>query len=978
MRMVSPVARQWLLVITGFLVLTGGFAVLALHQYLLAHTLIELFGIAVAVAIFSIGWSTRKIARHSFFLVIAVVSLCTATMDCLHVLSYKGMNVFTLDVNIPTQFWIAARYLESLAYLAGAVMLARQRTVRAWPILISFSLLTTLLIASIVPLGIFPVALVAKVGLTPFKIYSEYVIAAFFCGAFAILWWQRVAMNPIVMRWLLVSLLLKTLAELMFTLYGTDVHGMYNALGHILRGDATIALYVALVYASLEMPYQTLFREVGESAQRYRMLAEATIEGIVMSNHQGIIDINPQFTKMSGYQPQELLGRSLLELVHPDDHDYVEHQKRVDAAYAYEFRLIRKDGAVVDVEALGSSATHHQGPLRITVLRDITQQKAADRQLHLLSSALESVANGVAITNADGQVLWVNPAFTRLTGYDRDEVIGGNPRILQSGLTDPRVYAEMWDTILCGAPWQGEIVNRRKDGTRYTEEMTITPVYAADGEIAYFVAVKQDVTARIAAQEALRASQAQYQQLFTEMSEGFAVHEIICDDQGTPVDYRFLEVNTAFERLTGLQAEAIVGHTVREVMPGIEPFWIDTYGHVALTGESMCFEQSAAPLARVYSVIAYRPQPGQFATIFIDITERTQMAAALLTRERLLDTVLQTLPVGLAILDREGEVVDVNARYCEIWGCQAAQSGLPPHQGWWADSKEELAPDEWAFRRALRGEVSINEMVHIQRLDGERATILQSAVPIIDGDGAVTGAVSVIQDFTAHHELQEQQRAILHMVSHDLRAPLTIINGHAGLLCEHAEEMNDPLTRQMAEIIVRGVKRMNIMIEDLVDAARVEGGQMVLQPKAVDLPVYLPELLNGNAAVLSKRDIQLNLAPDLPAAYIDDSRIDRVMLNLLMNAVNYSPASTPITIAATAQDDEIRLAITDQGSGIDPEDVPHLFNRFYRVHGAKYVKGAGLGLYITKLIVEAHGGRIWVDSVLGQGSTFYVTLPAVK
>ncbi|HEX9899376.1 MAG TPA: PAS domain S-box protein, partial [Candidatus Methylomirabilis sp.] len=148
--------------------------------------------------------------------------------------------------------------------------------------------------------------------------------------------------------------------------------------------------------------------------------------------------------------------------------------------------------------------------------------RQAEERLRLQGSALEAAANGIVITDRDGRILWANPAFSRLTGYSLEESIGQTTRFLKSGVQDPAFYRHLWETILAGRVWQGEMVNRRKDGSLYTEEMTITPLRDAQGSPRHFIAVKQDSTDRKHAEEALRQSEERYRSLFENMLNGFA------------------------------------------------------------------------------------------------------------------------------------------------------------------------------------------------------------------------------------------------------------------------------------------------------------------------------------------------------------------------------------------------------------------------------------------------------------------------
>jgi PAS domain S-box-containing protein len=263
------------------------------------------------------------------------------------------------------------------------------------------------------------------------------------------------------------------------------------------------------------------------------------------------------------------------------------------------------------------------------VKRAEAKRQGAAARLQLQTAALEATANAMVITNRAGAIAWVNPAFTRSTGYALDEVMGQNPRVLKSGKHDQSFYRELWVTILAGRVWQGELINRHKDGTLSPQETTITPVCGAGGAITHFVGVKQDLSERKRAAEALRQSEGRYRSLFENMLEGFAYCRMLFEgDQ--PQDFVYLEVNSAFEQLTGLKN--VVGRRVTEVVPGIKdshPELFEVYGRVALTGRPERFESYLKPLKVWLSVYVYGPEKGCFIAVFDNVTERRELETQL-------------------------------------------------------------------------------------------------------------------------------------------------------------------------------------------------------------------------------------------------------------------------------------------------------------------------------------------------------------
>ena len=350
-----------------------------------------------------------------------------------------------------------------------------------------------------------------------------------------------------------------------------------------------------------------------------------------------------------------------------------------------------------------------------------------------------------------------------------------------------------------------------------------------------------------------------------------------------------------------------------------------------------------------------------------------------------LDATLTSVADGLIIYSPEGEILLDNPaarRLLDGILIEEEYGDLPQWLGRHAftpDGKPPLAPDDVPAARAARGETVMGEVLTFRQKDGKEIWVSVTAAPIRQRDDTIIGVVSTYTDITQLHELQEQREIYIHTISHDLRAPLAIIHGHAELIMDELKRRElDGRLQPSAAAIRRGITRMNVMIQDLVDAARLEGGQLILDIKPVNLRAYLADLLQRSATVFDVGRIHIELPEDLPPVSADLNRLERILSNLLSNALKYSNPGTPVLVRARQTDHLIEVSVQDFGQGIAPEDLPHIFERFYRTKGGRKAEGIGLGLYITMMLVKAHGGRIWVESEVGKGSTFYFTLPVAE
>jgi PAS domain S-box/PAS domain S-box len=262
-----------------------------------------------------------------------------------------------------------------------------------------------------------------------------------------------------------------------------------------------------------EIERQRAQHDLEASEIRYRRLFESAKDGILILDAETgeVVDVNPFMIELLGYSHEVFLGKAIWEIglfkdVVTSKEAFFKLQRKGYIRYK-DLPIETKDGRKIDVEIVSNVYRVDSTSVIQCNIRDITERKRAEESLMLQNAALQSAANAIVITDRVGKIISVNQAFTQLTGYSQEEVIGNKPNILKSGSHTSSFYQNLWKTILSGEVWKGEIENRRKDGSLYTEEMTITPVRQAQGEISHFIAIKQDITDRKKLQQEILQSQ---------------------------------------------------------------------------------------------------------------------------------------------------------------------------------------------------------------------------------------------------------------------------------------------------------------------------------------------------------------------------------------------------------------------------------------------------------------------------------------
>jgi PAS domain S-box-containing protein len=412
---------EFLGLILGILILFGLYMI-SLYNYLLFHILAELFSIVVAFGIFSLAWNSQRFLDNTYLLFIGVAYLFIGAMDLMHTLSYKGMGVFQgVDANLPTQLWIAGRYIQSLSFLAAFFFLNRRPNTRL--VFSGYTLVTSLLFLSIFYWNIFPTCFVEGKGLTPFKIISEYLICLFLIASILILLKNRQKFDRGVLQWLILSLLSTVGSELFFTSY-ISVYGLSNLSGHLLKILSFFFLYKAIIETGLAKPYTLLFRNLREERDKARTYLDiAGVIFLVINPDQTVALINKKGLEVLGCDENEIIGKNWFDACLPKW-----DRERVRESFT---KLI--SGEMETIESFESLVLTKSGEERIvawhhTVLRneknqvlgtlssgeDITKNKEMEKILAHLASFPKLNPNPIVEVDFGGSLHYVNPAAQEL------------------------------------------------------------------------------------------------------------------------------------------------------------------------------------------------------------------------------------------------------------------------------------------------------------------------------------------------------------------------------------------------------------------------------------------------------------------------------------------------------------------------------------------------------------------------------------
>ena len=757
-----------------------------------------------------------------------------------------------------------------------------------------------------------------------------------------------------------------------------------------------------------------------ESSERLVRVAQAGVVGLYEYNiNKDESYWSPEAYELFGLEPQSLANyEQWITCIHPDDRERIGREMAEvmeefktglqDTTQDTEYRVMHNDGTVLWLKAKSTFNFEDDSMIIRGAVYNFTDHKKAEEEISKLYNSLQEseekyrniieIANeGILIADPSGIITYVNARMAEMLGYTEEELIGTD---VISFVDEEEVEfgEKKVENRKKGIQESYEIKCRKKNGEELWFLVSATPMYDNNGKHIANMTMQTDITERKHAEESLKENEKKLSRLyesgllgiiywnmdnkivdandkFLEIV-GYTREDLESDRinwfEMTPPEYRYLDERSVVElKATGVNKEPF------------EKVYIHKDGsHIPiLIAGAFLDEECFNGVAFVLDIAEHKKAEKQTQDL---LEQLQQINEELIKSEKKYRNIVETANEGIIMADPSGIITFVNDKIVEMFGYSVEE--LLGTDGLFLIDKNEL---EIAYKQIEDRKIGINEEYERKfiRKNGDEIWTIVSASSLQDNNGIHTGNLSMITNITQRKKREKELELTMnelkrsnqelerfaYVSSHDLQEPLRMVTLYSQLLERRYKNSLDDDADDFIEYIVDNSKRMKQLIDDLLEYSRVTSQAKEFED--FDLEKILDIVLTNLSVSIAENNVKVNYKP-LPIVFADKNQMMQVFQNLITNAIKFRGVESPeINISAQKGQTEWTFSISDNGIGIKPEHKKQIFDVFKRLHTREEYPGTGIGLSICQKIVKHHGGRIWVESELEKGSTFYFTIP---
>jgi PAS domain S-box-containing protein len=764
--------------------------------------------------------------------------------------------------------------------------------------------------------------------------------------------------------------------------------------------------FIFLIIKFVHKQYTAERLKSEESERKYSMLFRDSPDAYLIVSDGIFVDCNKATEILMKADRTQIIGKTPVDFspeFQPDGKTSMQKaEEKIREAFragkiTFEWQHRRPDGSDLFVDVSIAAIMLDGRQSLFTTLRDISVRKTTEKELFKLRNAIDRSGEAVFMTDRDGFFTFVNPGFTAIYGYTDDEVLGKvTPRILKSGIMNDKEYELFWNTLVQGQEVSGELKNKKKDGTIIDIEGSANAILDENKNIVGFLGIQRDITERKQAEKALHEKEIQFRDIMDQLPDSIIIHQ-----NGVIV----------YANKTALK---ITGYTEGEFIK------TKIFNHIVEKDQKLAYEMIRERLAGRSDIdyeIQVRTKSGNLrdaiirasetrflgepsaVVLLIDITERKAAEAMLRESEEKFRNLAVLTPFAIMIY-QDDYWVYTNPAGEQISG-YTAQELYQMHYWDIVAPEYSMLIKERGLKRQEGEAVPTGYEFKIRAKDGTEKWVLLNG-SMIEYHGKPAGLIS-IADMTSHKEIEKDlivakekaeesdrlKSAFLANMSHEIRTPMNGILGFSELL--KMPGLAGAKQQEYIGIIKKSGERMLNIINDIVDISKIESGQMQVILSDTNINEQMDFLYTFFKPEAENKEIELNYRSDLHISEsiinTDKEKVLAILTNLIKNAIKYTDNGTiefgyKCNGVVHPSGNEVlpnvlEFYVKDTGIGIPNNRQQAVFDRFIQadIADTRAFQGAGLGLSIAKAYIEMLGGKIWLESEEGKGSTFYFTIP---